>query len=62
MKKMIVEYKGMKNESTRIPLHMDDEEKVVYGCKLVFFFISVQRFFSPSTLKCTYGITTNSNI
>nr|XP_022329106.1 DDB1- and CUL4-associated factor 4-like isoform X2 [Crassostrea virginica] len=34
MKKVIVEYKGMKNESTRIPLHLDDEEKVVYGCDL----------------------------
>ncbi|XP_062617584.1 DDB1- and CUL4-associated factor 4-like [Saccostrea cucullata] len=34
MKKVVVEYRGMKNEGTRIPVHMDVSEELVYGCDL----------------------------
>lgn len=36
MKRVLVEYKGMKNKGTRIPVYMDDAEKLVYGCKFIF--------------------------
>lgn len=38
MKRVLVEYIGMKNKGIRILVYMDDVEKLVYGCKFIFIF------------------------